>query len=64
MRDVNINSNLNPLTKLTTSSRSTGFKDIKSWNISQMIMKTVPISTRIVTSDEMGYPIVSLMESQ
>ena len=50
MRDIYINSNLNPLTKFTSSSRSTEFKDILPWNISQMIMKTIPISTRIVIS--------------
>ena len=48
MRDIHINSNLNPLTKCTSSSRSTKFKDTLPWNISQMIMKTIPISTRIV----------------
>ena len=50
MRDIYINSNLNPLTKFTSSSRSTNFKDILPWNISQMITKTIPISTRIVIS--------------
>ena len=50
MRDIYINSNLNPLTKFTSSSRSTKFKDILQWNISQMTTKTVPISTRIVIS--------------
>ena len=50
MRDININSNLNPLTKFTSSSRSTEFKDIVLWNISQMITKTVPISTTAVMS--------------
>ena len=50
MRDVYINSNLNLLTKFTSSSRSTEFKNILPWNISQMIMKTIPISTRIVIS--------------
>ena len=50
IRDIFINSNLNPLTKLTDSSRSTEFQDILPWNISQMIMKTIPISTRIVIS--------------
>ena len=49
MSDIYINSNLNPLTKFT-SSRSTEFKDILPWNISQMIMETIPISTRIVIS--------------
>ena len=32
----------------TSSSRSTDFKDTLPWNISQMITKTIPISTRIV----------------
>ena len=50
MTDIYINSNLKPLTKLTSSSRSTEFKDILPWNISQMIIKTVPISTRIAIS--------------
>ena len=50
MRDIYINSNLNPLTKFTSSSRSTEFKDILPWNISQMITKTIPISMRIVIS--------------
>ena len=45
-----MNSNLNSLTKFTSSNRSTEFKDILLWNISQVIMKTVPISTRIVIS--------------
>ena len=48
MRDIKINSNLNPLTKFTSSSRSTKLKDIFPWNISQTIMKTILISTRIV----------------
>ena len=47
MRDICINSNLNPLTKFT-GSRRTEFKDILPWNISKMVTKTVPISTRIV----------------
>ena len=50
MRDIYINSNLNPLTKFTSSSRTTKFKDILLWKISQMITKTVPITTRIVIS--------------
>ena len=48
MRDIYISSDLKPLTKFTSSSRRTEFKDILVWNISQMIMKTIPISTRIV----------------
>ena len=43
-----MNSNLNSLKKFTSSSRSTEFKDILLWSISQMIMKTIPISMRIV----------------
>ena len=50
MRDIYINSNLNSPTKLTSSSRSSELKDILSWNISQMITNTIPISTRIVIS--------------
>ena len=48
MRDIYINSDLNPLTKFLSSSRSNKLKDILPWNISQIIMKTIPISTRIV----------------
>ena len=50
MRDIYINSNLNLLTKFPTSNRSTKLKDILPWNISQVIMKTIPISTRIFIS--------------
>ena len=50
MRDIYINSNLNPLTKFTSSSRSTEFKDILPWNISQIITKIVPTSKIIVIS--------------
>ena len=48
MSDIYINFNLNALTKFTSSSRSTEFKGIIPWNISQMITKTVPISTSIL----------------
>ena len=49
---------LNPFTKSTTSSsNSTEFKDILPWNISQMIMKTIPVSTRIVISYAMKWGI-------
>ena len=58
MRDVCINSNLNPPTKLTSSSRSTDLKDILPWKISQMITKTIPISMRIVKSNEMRWDIL------
>ena len=64
MRDIYINSNLNPLTKFTSSSRSTKFKDILPWNISQMITKTIPISTRIVISYVMKRGIPLEMESE
>ena len=59
MRDIYISSNLNLLTKFTSSSRSTKLKDILPWNISQMITKTIPISTRIVISYVMkqGIPL-------
>ena len=50
MRNIYINSNPNPLTKFTSSRRSTELKDILPWNISQMIKKIVSISTRIVIS--------------
>ena len=50
MRDIYINSNLNPFSKFTSSSRGTEFKDILPWNISQTIPKTVLISIRIVIS--------------
>ena len=62
---IYINSNLNQLTKFTSSSRSTKFKDILPWNISQMITKTPnqhKISHKLC--DEMEHPIVNLMESQ
>ena len=59
-----INSNRNPLIKFTSSSRSTEFKDIFPWNISQMITKTVPISTRIVISDETVHPLSGLTKTQ
>ena len=50
MRGRYINSNLNPLTKYTTNRRSIEFKDILQWIIFQKIMKTFPVSTRIVIS--------------
>ena len=41
IRGTYINFNLNPLKKLTSSSRSTKFIDILPWNICQMITKTI-----------------------
>ena len=49
MKDIYINSKLNPITKFTSSSRSTEFKDILPRNISQMIMKIIPISTLVIS---------------
>ena len=57
MRDIYINCIFNPLTKFTSSSRSTEFKDILPWNISQMIAKTIPINKRIVISHVMKWGI-------
>ena len=62
MKNIGINSNLKPLKKFTTSSsRYTEFKDILPWNISQKIMKTIPISTRIVISYAMKQGILFRM---
>ena len=47
MRDIYINSTLDPITNINNSSRSTKFKDILPWDISQIITKSVSISTRI-----------------
>ena len=47
MRDIYINTNLNPLTKFISSCRNTELKDTLPWNISQMITKTVPFSAKI-----------------
>ena len=58
MRDIYINSNLNPFTKFASSSWSTEFKDILPWNILQMNMKTIPISMRIVISYAMKREIL------
>ena len=57
-------SSLNPLTKFTSSSRSTQLNDIFPWNISQMIKKIIPLSMRIhKLYNEMGHSILSLMGS-
>ena len=57
VKDIYIISNQKPLTKFTSSSRSTEFKDILAWNISQMITKTIPISTRLIKSYAMKHGI-------
>ena len=49
MRNIHINSNLNPLTEFTSSRRSTEFKDILPWNITQMITKAIQISTIVIS---------------
>ena len=54
MRDIYINANLNPV---TSSRRLNKFEEIFPWNISQMITKTVPISTRIVINYAMKWGI-------
>ena len=59
MRDIYINSNLNILTKFTSSSRSTEFKDILPWNISKTITKIVPISMGIVIGNVMKRGILN-----
>ena len=50
MGDIYTNFKLDPLTKF---SRSTEFKDIFPWNISQMNTRTIPISMRVVMSSAM-----------
>ena len=66
MRDIYINFNLNPLTKFTSSSRSTEFKDILPGNISQMITKTKssPHKNSHKSCDETRHTLLSLMQSQ
>ena len=62
MRDIYINSNLNPLSEFPSSSRSTKFKDILPLNTSQMIRKTVLIIMRIVISYTMKQGIHPLLK--
>ena len=57
VRDVYVSSNLEPLTRFTSSRRSTEFNNIFPWNIPQMITKIVPIGTRIVISYAMKWGI-------
>ena len=63
MRDTYINSNLNPLIKFPSSSRSTEFKDILPWNISQMINPNQCENSHKL-NDEVGHPVLNLTESQ
>ena len=53
IRDIYINSSLKALKKFISCSRSREFKDILPQNISQIITKTIPFSTRIVKSNAM-----------
>ena len=57
MRDIYINFNLNSFWKFTNSNRSIKFKGIFPWNISQVIMKTNAISSRIVINHSMKWDI-------
>ena len=57
MSDIYINSNLKPLTKFPSSSRSIKLKSNLPWNIYQMIMKTILFSTGIVISYAMKQAI-------
>ena len=50
MCGIYINSDQNPRTKFGSSYRSTKFKDILPWNITQMIPKTTAVSKRIAVS--------------
>ena len=51
-------------TKFSSSSRRTKFKDILPWNISQMVAKTIPFSTRIVISCAMKKSIPFYFEGK
>ena len=65
MRDIHINSNLNPLKKSTSSRRSTKLKDTLSWNISydhEDHPNHHDNSHKLY--NETGCSIVNLMESQ
>ena len=66
MRDIYINSNLNPITKFTSSSRSTEFKDILPRNLLSNDHKDYPNQRENSHKphNEMGYPVLSLLESQ
>ena len=61
-----MNSNLNLLTKFTSSNTSTKFKDLLPWNISQNDHEDRPNQheNSHKLCDKMGHHIVNLMESQ
>ena len=62
MREIYINSNLNPLIKFTSGSRSNEFKDMplchRLWGNSKMITKIVSINMRIAISYAMKWGIL------
>ena len=62
MRDIYTNSNLNPLTKVTSSSGSIEFKDILSWNT--RINHPNQQKNSHKQCNETGHPVVNIMESQ
>ena len=66
MRDIYINSNLSPLKKFTSSSRSTEFKDILPWTISKNDHEDSPNQhdNSDKQRDETMHPVVKMMESQ
>ena len=55
---IYISCNLNLFKKFTSRSRSTGFKNILPWNISQMIKSTTPINMRIVKNNVIQWDIL------
>ena len=61
--NIYINFNLHPVTKFSSKSRRTEFKDIFPWNITQMITETIPIS-RIVMSYAMKRGISFVFEGK
>ena len=62
MRDIYINSNLN--TEFTKSSRSSKFKYILPWNISQHKECPNQHKNSHKLFNKMGHPVANLMESQ
>ena len=58
MSNIYSNSNLNPLIKFTSSNRNTEFENILPWNISQMVTKTILITTKIVLSYAIKWSIL------
>ena len=56
---------MNLITKFSSSSKTTEFKNILLWSISQIIRKAAQICTRIIVTNAIkrGIPFLSLMES-